>query len=192
MSRKFSVLLVLLIIVFSSLGGFIAGRLFTRMFARKIVIAEEAKRSKILTVGGLNIVDKNGKLLIKLGREAGADGHGLYIYGQKGSMSISTNQRGADINILEGLSNVIISSKLIALQNVNFGRAEMKVSENEGARIVVGGKGSKGRAEMSVNEYGGNLAVYDKVDNKARVVIGIDKHGYGDVSLLNEAGYRLK
>ena len=220
MSRKLSILLILLVVVFSLLGGFIAGHLSTP----KITIVEEADQSNILTVEKLKIANESGKLLIELGSGTGIDsdlliydqkgsyinqsnewesilgglgrpsgGDGLFIYGQEDSIRMYIGHSESCISIGEGFSShAIISSRIIGLQNKNFGRAYIRVSENEGARIGVDDKDSKGNAEISVNEYGGRFDAFSKVDNVSRASIWIGEYGYGGISLLDKDRYRLK
>ena len=66
MSKRFSILLVVLTIVSGLIGGLISGRIFAVSSAQAV----ETKQSKVLTAEGLRIVDKNGKLLMKLGKES--------------------------------------------------------------------------------------------------------------------------
>jgi len=220
MSKKFSFIFVLLAIIFSLLGGLMAGLLF----APKLAIVEESDQNKVVTIEELRVVDENGKLLIKLG-----NGYGLSIYGQGGSRKIDIGGSGIDGSnislwdyshqgafggsyqnflksiLYDGSYHTIVSSKIIALQNKNFGRAYIQLFENGGARIGVDDKDSKdnaemsvddkdpkGNAEMSVDEYGGRFDVFSKVDNISRASVWISEYGYGGISILDKDRYRLK
>jgi hypothetical protein len=58
MSKRFSILLIVLTIVSGLIGGAITGRIWMP----KVAIAQDATQNKVLTVEKLRIVDKNGKV----------------------------------------------------------------------------------------------------------------------------------
>ena len=196
MSKKFSVLLVMLTIIFSLFGGLIAGRLFTR----KISITEEDKQLEILTVGELNIVDESSKLRMKLGKGMVEGGYGLFLYDEKGLMRISIEPSGRRSRIVIIGNNVHSETfgNTFYVQDLDKGSAYFRVSD-DGPEIGFRDKNGNTAAKMSTNKYGGNFTVYEKVnyfrleeEDKIRASIGRNEYGNGAINLWDKNGHRIK
>jgi len=152
MSKRFSILLVFLTIVSGLIGGVISGRIFTP----KVAIAEEAKQSKILTVEGLRVVDKDGKLLVQLGKNDELNRYGLFIYDHsliRTIMSVDDEIGGY----------VLVSGKDgIAIMNI----------EETGGNVSVYGKNDESAAGMCVNKNGGGAVIVYGKKHELNVVLG--------------------
>jgi len=210
MTKRFSILLVVLTIVSGLIGGAITGRIF----APKVAIAGEATQSKVLTVEGLRVVDKDGNLLIYLGKLADkavmqeipaiiedaygvSDSRGLYIFNTNGSPEVF-------MQILKTGGSVCVSDKDgFAIMDVNetggnvgvFGKEDnagamphvlVGVREN-GGYVTVCGKDGKTGANMSVDEDGGEFTAYDK-DGNPKAVVDVNEYGNGAIDLFDKNG----
>jgi len=159
MTKRMSVIIVVLTIVSGLIGGAITWRIFTP----KVAIAEESTQSKVLTVEGLRVVDKNGKLLIELGKsEADVNSYGLAIYDSSGMPNtiISTDANGGAV---------------VVTDNNGKPGASMRVREYGGS-VNVYGKDSKSGAIFGVDANGGAVAVHDN-DGNSRVMMIIGESG---------------
>ena len=114
MSKRFSILLVVLTIVSGLIGGLISGRIFAVSSAQAV----ETKQSKVLTAEGLRIVDKNGKLLMKLGKESEDNSidqllqqYGLFVYDSHGDACLTTVWNGWSPYISLSHNNIDINKK---------------------------------------------------------------------------------
>jgi len=161
MSKRFSILLVILTIVSGLIGGAITGRVFTP----KVAIAEETTQSRILTVEELRVVDKDGKELMYLGKakKAPFDRYGLFILDNRGSAkaTISAGEKYGGAVLIQGKDDE--------------SGVSMIVGENGGA-VLVQGKDGESEALMMVSENGGGVSVSDK-DGKVGALMRIDENG---------------
>jgi len=130
MSKKFSILLVILTIVSGLIGGAITGRVFTP----KVANAEEEIQSKILTVEGIRVVDKDGKLLMNLGQGDNPpyrNYNGLFIYNASGDI-------GADICVSSWLSG---GGEVFVYSEDEKNKVGIRANEFRSFLIVAGGGG---------------------------------------------------
>jgi len=199
MSKKFSVLLVVLTITFSLLGGLIAGRLFTP----KVAVAEEANQSKVLTVEGLRIVDKNGKLLMKLGQDDflltyNIDSYGVYIYdgNEIGLAEMSMGNDGGYVGIFgkDGQPKVSLMVKElngeVSISNKDgMRKAVMGVDEIGGGEVIVSGKNGKSETKICGGKSGGEIHVTDR-DGEIKTGIGVawDESGESSSGFVGVSG----
>jgi len=146
MSRRFSILLVILVILSGLVGGAISGRIF----APRVAIAEEIITSKVLDVEELRVMSKSGKggVLIRIDDDSG-DGR-ITVFGEDGK-----------------IRNMIYSFESSGLISV-FGKENKEgVSiyggKDIGGSIGVKGKDEKIRAIIGVGKDGnGSIGLYDK------------------------------
>lgn len=211
MSKRMSVLLVLLTVVSGLIGGVISGRIF----APKVAIAEEAKQSKVLTVEGLNIVDDNGKLLMKLGtiNEAKKYRYGLFLYDQKGSENAAIEQNSfmvtEDVPALRLRGGTVLTYPCLTIQDRNHSLyatagsgiflhnteklvARIGYSNNGNGEIEVSNKNETGRATMNIGEYGGCFIAFGN-PGQGGAMISIDDSGggftaFGKKTVLSKGG----
>jgi hypothetical protein len=182
MTKRFSILLVVLTIVSGLIGGAITGRIFTP----KVAIAEEAAQSKVLTVEGLRVVDKDGKLLIVLGNDAGIpnraplDNYGLFILDKSGSVRANMEADGNGGSFMAsgkgGVSSMGVdeSGGIVSVYGKYIkSKAVMGLYKDSGAVSVFSNAG-KGVAMMTVDESGGNVSVSSK-EGKGRAAMGADE-----------------
>jgi hypothetical protein len=171
MSKRFSILLVVLTIVSGLIGGAITGRIFTP----KVAISEEEKQSKVLTVEELRIIDKSGKLLMQLGKSPNDKNFcGLAIYDNSGN-SVAFLGNGYNNG------TVIVSGK--------GGDAMMRVDES-GGNISVSDKSCEG-AVIGMRPSGGHVIVHSK-DCAIGAMMSINESGDGAVYLFDKNGNKLK
>lgn len=151
MSKRFSILLVVLTIV----SGLVSGAITGRIFAPKVAIAEEATTNKVLTIERLKIVDKNDKLLIELGKsKTNENCYGLTIYDNSGNV-------GASIDVSEYGGSVDVYGKDCRNKK---GNASMSAG---GAGAIVSASGNdKAKTMMSVD----GISLFDK-DGKIRAAM---------------------
>jgi hypothetical protein len=168
MTKRFSILLIVLTIVSGLIGGAITGRIFTP----KVAIAEEATQSKVLTVEELRVVDKDGKELMILGKND--TNYGLTIFDKNGRViaAICTEKSGESNGI------VIVSDK------DSGGTASMGVSERGGTINVFG---KDGRASMRIWEYGGGVDVFSKDSKSGGATMNVNEYG-GNIAIFNKDG----
>ena len=96
MSKRFSIILVVLVIVSGLIGGVFSGRIFNA----KSAIAEE---NNVLKANELNIMDKNGKLVLT--------GSGLILYDEQGNKCLELDKSGLKSNKTISVEGNFISSK---------------------------------------------------------------------------------
>ena len=195
MSKRFSILLVVLTIVSGLIGGAITGRIFTP----KVAIAEETTQSKVLTVEGLRVVDKDGKLLMNLGKgdKAPLDSYGLFVFDNsgnvvvratidvgKGKILVSGEAGNAMMSVGKSGGGVIVTDK-----SGEVG-AMIGVKESGGV-VAVNDKSGEARATMDADESGGSFCVVGK-DGEPKAVIGVSEDGNGSIVLFDKDGYELK
>jgi hypothetical protein len=194
MSKRFSILLVVLTIVSGLVGGAITGRIFTP----KVAIAEEATQSKILTVEELRVVDKSGKLLMTLGKakKAPLDCYGLFILNNSGetTSSMHVDESGSHVFLLSkdgsvGMhaekfvgGNVILSGEggttLINGNNVQVSGREDEDGKSEGIVLTLltsGGVSVFGKGGIS-RMRDGSVDVYDE-DSEGGASMSLDESG---------------
>jgi len=205
MNKRMSVLLVLLTIIFSLLGGFIASRLFTP----DIAVADEKTQSKILTAEELQIIGKDGKMYAKFGISKFPTGVpvvslSLYNKEKEAVCLYSTLEKGS---LETGLMlHPTFSEPYSMYTNANatfYANADDCLNEKElvyigtskkkdTGLVYVKSPNYKGRAEMCADDYGGVFNVFGKVDNTARATMQINEYGNGSIGLWDKDGYRLK
>ena len=217
MSKRMSILLVVLTIVSGLIGGAISNYVFiTRsalatdsklskdvkiepvkdkvkpMDPPNLVVAEDINQSKVLTVEGVRVVDKDGKLLMALGK-AKENSYGLFIYNSSGDPEayLGMLKSGCGVGILGKDGELVASmvafkdSGIICVRKEGNTRAMMSVDDSGGI-FSVNGKEGNNRAIMSEDEYGGYVGVFGKND-KVGAVISIDESG-GSVRVHDKAG----
>ena len=156
MSKRFSILLVVLTIVSGLVGGAITGRIFTP----KVAIAAEATPSKVLTVEELRIVDENGKVgAVMCVTEDGGNVKVLGKNGKGGAMMGVVNSSGTAGGVVS-----VHDGKSCAMMTIN-----RYYTNESGGSVTVLDKNGKVRAVMCVNEHGnGVIGLLDKNGNKLK------------------------
>ena len=218
MSKRMSILLIVLIIVSGLIGGAITGRIFTP----KVAIADETKQSKVLTVEELRIVDSSGRLLMNLGAK------GLSIYHRVGTediacLSLFGGDKPSIMLLGEGTSpeypigSCIIESHTMRVSAVGVIGKDKPVEkklfqaglskDSKSGYVIVNSIddlicsmsefginlfGKSGGADVSLDDNGGIISVYGKVDKKTRATMQINEYGSGAIGLWDKNGYRLK
>jgi len=164
MTKRFLILLVVLTIVSGLIGGAITGRIFIP----KVAIAEKMTQSKILTVEELRVVDKDGKLLMKLGTLVDREGlgitpesakdpyeslynHGLDIYDDSGDSK-------ASISVFRDGGYVRMSGKG---DTTNSAAAVIGVNKL-GGKVMISAEGGKPCVMMYTTEDDGFVSVFSK------------------------------
>jgi hypothetical protein len=210
MTKRFSILLIVLTIVSGLIGGAITGRIFTP----KVAIAEEATQSKVLTVEELRVVDKDGKELMILGKndtnygltifdkngrviaaictEKSGESNGIVIVSDKdggGTASMDVSERGGTINVFgkDGRASMRIweyGGGVDVFSKDSGGTASMGVSERGGTINVFG---KDGRASMRIWEYGGGVDVFSKDSKSGGATMNVNEYG-GNIAIFNKDG----
>ena len=191
MSKRFSILLVVLTVISGLIGGAITGRIFT------------PKVAKVLTVEELMVVDKSGKLRMKLGKgDVNKNRYGLAIYDNSNDIGamMSVDESGGIVSVGGKNSHVFMSvdksvdesggTVSVAGKDGKI-RAFMMVDES-GGTVGVGGKDGKTGAKMNVSESGGRINVYGKGSNIERASMQVNEYGYGAIGLWDKDGYKLR
>jgi len=188
MTKRMSILLVVLTIVSGLIGGAITGRIFTP----KVAIAEEATQSKILTVEGLRVIDEGGEEIMYLGKLAVdksvmrqpailnayglSDSRGLYIYDNNGNAGITLG--------------MFKSGGFVLASNKDGRGIAMMCAEDSGGAVTVNKDGKVG-AMMSIEDSGGALSVFNK-DGKLKAEMRVNKYGSGDIGRWDKNGSKVK
>ena len=221
MSKRFSILLVVLTIVSGLIGGLISGRIFAVNPAQAV----EAKQNKVLTAEELRIVDKNGKMRMILGQAKDhLDYYGLAIcdnsgrvgavmdvnesrssfraFGKNGNVQASMNvdEFGSGVSVFEkdgkigAMINVDESGSIFSLSfGKGDGKAKVYIGAIKGGSVAsLYGKDGKPGANIEIDEHGGQFSAFGKVDDKPRAGIGVNEYGSGSIGLWDKDGYRLK
>jgi hypothetical protein len=184
MSKRFSILLVVLTIV----SGLVSVAISGRVFAVKPAIAVGTKQNEILTVKALRVVDKDDILRAMLWINAD-NIVALDLYSNRGDIlaslscgkQLSWNPSYKSI-VEDDEANLSIHSRnltkeiqtLISADGLTISRENKPgVSsgmDNNGGYVNVYAKGSKGGAIMGVNEYGnGAVGLWDKNRKKLKL-----------------------
>lgn len=179
MSKRFSILLIVLTIISGLIGGAITGRIFAVNPAQAV----EMKQSKVLTAEELRIVDKDGKIVTFMSVDT--NGGSVSVFGKDGKVCV-IQPNSMRISDFDSKSD----RKGSPFRDLVYVGAE--ASDKNGGLIWVADRDGKGRAEMSVNEYGGQFGAFNKVDDKVKAGIGINEYGHGSIGLWDKDGYRLK
>jgi hypothetical protein len=162
MSKRFSILLVVLVIVSGLIGGIISGRIF----APKVAIAEETTQNKVLTVEELRVVDKDGRLLMNLGqsdKEPFVNCYGLFIYNNSGDVGVNIHVRprmGGRVLVYSEDDSAEVGSAIVQVYGKDSGA--MMNADKSGGSISVYAKDNEGMARMSANKSSSAVNVYGK------------------------------
>lgn len=175
MTKRMSILLIVLTII----SGLIGGSITCRIFTPRVAIAEETMQGKILTVEGLRVISNDGKLLMQLGKDPdnAEKGYGLFIYDSSGiarsivSVCKSNVYSGGYIGVVGKDSDTMITDNMVNVSskdgNTMMTDHSIDISRDDKITIMITDKiisisGKNGNATMNVDEAGGNIGVFDK------------------------------
>ena len=148
MSKRFSILLVVLTIVSGLIGGAITGRIFTS----KVAKVEETKQSKMLSVEELRIVDKDGETKVIISTDDGGNGT-IFVVGKDSKPKVA-------MWVDESRGNVILygeGGKPVTVLTITEDGGVVNMSDKDGnPRICIG-----------VNDLGdGGIGLFDRNGNQ--------------------------
>ena len=165
-------------LVISGIIGGVIGSLLTALLVSPVT----AQRDKFgeIECTELRVVDADGGVVVKLGRERMFDRTKKTDLGVGGSVEVYTPDGDVAVELA--------SSPILAISAGSL----MPETVGVGGVVTVSGADEKGSAWLSVNEHGGSIGAFSN-DFRSRMYLNLDEHDGGlEVSGKNGGGVRLR